>query len=155
VCGNATLKNYLINRARTFLFSTALPPYLAAQIGTAVLLARSADAERARLKTVASKLREELRSAGWGIARSESQIVPVILGENEAAIRFTEELGREGFAVRAIRPPTVAPGTARLRLSLTCALTDDQIVRLVPAMARAKEKLDTGTRENVASAGRA
>jgi 8-amino-7-oxononanoate synthase len=155
VCGNATLKNYLINRARTFLFSTALPPYMAAQIGTAVRLARSADAERTRLNSMAAKLREELRAAGWGIAKSESQIVPVILGENETAIRFTEELAREGFAVRAIRPPTVAPGTARLRLSLTSALTDDHIARLVQAMTRAKENLSIGARESAASAGRA
>jgi len=96
-----------------------------------------------------------MRAAGWGIAGSESQIVPVILGENDTAIRFTEELGREEFAVRAIRPPTVADGTARLRVSLTCALTNDQLAKLIPAMTRASEKLGMGVRGHAASAGHA
>jgi 8-amino-7-oxononanoate synthase len=65
--------------------------------------------------------------------------VPVLLGENEVAIRIAAELGREGFAVRAIRPPTVAEGTARLRLSLNCSLKDDDVARFVRAMAGARE----------------
>src|SRR5271168_3447992 len=120
VCGGATLKDYLVNRARTFLFNTALPPYFAEQIRAALDLARGADAERARLQAMSARLREDLREGGWNTGKSESQIVPVLLGENDVAMRIAAELGREGFAVRAIRPPTVAEGTARLRLSLNC-----------------------------------
>ena len=65
VCGGSTLKKYLINRARTFLFSTALPTYFAEQIRTALAFARGADAERAKLRTTSAKLREDLRAGGW------------------------------------------------------------------------------------------
>ncbi len=139
VCGGATLKKYLINRARTFLFSTALPAYFAEQIRAALALARRADAERARLHAMSVRLREDLHAAGWEIGKSASQIVPVLLGENDIAMRIAAELGREGFAVRAIRPPTVAEGTARLRLSLNCSLQDTEVARFVWAMAGARE----------------
>jgi 8-amino-7-oxononanoate synthase len=139
VCGGLTLKKYLINCARTFLFNTALPPYFAGQIRAALALARSADAERARLRAMSARLREDLRAGGWDTGRSASQIVPVLLGENDVALRIAAKLGREGFAVRAIRPPTVAEGTARLRLSLNCSLKDEELARFVRAMAGARE----------------
>lgn len=139
VCGGATLKKYLINRARTFLFNTALPPYFAEQIRAALALARGADAERARLRDMSVRLREDLRVGGWDAGKSASQIVPVLLGENDVATRIAAELAREGFAVRAIRPPTVAEGTARLRLSLNCSLHDDEVAKLVRAMANVRE----------------
>jgi len=141
VCGGATLKKYLINRARTFLFNTALPPYFAEQIRAALALARGADEERARLRAMSVSLREDLRAGGWDTAKSASQIVPVLLGENDVAMRIAAELGREGFAVRAIRPPTVAEGTARLRLSLNCALKDEEMAGFVRAMAGAREMI--------------
>jgi 8-amino-7-oxononanoate synthase len=139
VCGGATLKKYLINRARTFLFNTALPPYFAEQIRAALALARGADSERTRLRAMSVRLREDLRAGGWDTGRSASQIVPVLLGENDVAMRIAAELGREGFAVRAIRPPTVTEGTARLRLSLNCSLRDDEVRRFVRTMAGVRE----------------
>lgn len=139
VCGSAMLKTYLINRARTFLFNTALPPYFAAQIRAALALARRADAERLRLRAISANLRNDLRAAGWDTGKSASQIVPVLLGENDIAMKVASELGREGFAVRAIRPPTVAQDTARLRLSLTCKLKDGELAKLAQAMVRARE----------------
>ena len=155
VCGSATLKNYLINRARTFLFNTALPPYFAAQIRTALALARGADTERARLRAISANLRNDLRADGWDTGMSASQIVPVLLGENDIAMRIAAELGREGFAVRAIRPPTVAQGTARLRLSLTCKLKDEELAKLAQAMVRAREMIGVVGSQRAASAGRA
>jgi 8-amino-7-oxononanoate synthase len=153
VCGGATLKSYLVNRARTFLFSTALPQYFAEQIRAALKLARGADPERNRLRSIAAKLREELRASGWETGKSALQIVPVMLGENDVAMRFAAEVGREGFAVRAIRPPTVPQGTARLRLSLTCKLKDEELVKLVQAMVRAREMTDPVGSKRSASAG--
>ena len=153
VCGGTTLKNYLINRARTFLFSTALPPYFAEQIRAALVVARGADAQRARLRTIAHRLREELRPCGWDTGKSASQIVPVMLGENDSAMQVAARLGREGFAVRAIRPPTVPEGTARLRLSLNCSLTDVELVRFTQAMSGARETIRAVRSEKVASAG--
>jgi 8-amino-7-oxononanoate synthase len=148
VCGSATLENYLINRARTFLFSTALPPYFAAQIRAALKLARVADAERARLAEIAERLRVALRTSGWDTGSSTSQIVPILLKENEIATRVADELARNGFAVRAIRSPTVPRGSARLRLSLTCALADEDLARLAQTM----DKLNSGKR--AAAAGK-
>jgi 8-amino-7-oxononanoate synthase len=152
VCGGATLKNYLINRARTFLFNTALPPYFAAQIRAAVGLARAAEAERARLKAISASFRASLRASGWDTGKSASQIVPVMLGENDAAMQFAAELGHTKFAVRAIRPPTVPEGTARLRLTLTCKLTDGDLSRLVQAMSNAREKVGAAAHAQASSA---
>ncbi|HUK31172.1 MAG TPA: 8-amino-7-oxononanoate synthase [Candidatus Acidoferrum sp.] len=134
VCGTPALKAFLINRARTFLFNSALPPYFAAQIRAALSLARAADAERTRLQSMARNLRARLRESGWDTLASQSQIVPVMVGDNAAASRIAAELAEKGFAIRAIRPPTVPEGTARLRISLTCNLTNEDLERLCVAM---------------------
>jgi 8-amino-7-oxononanoate synthase len=141
VCGSRALRDYLINRARTFIFSTAMPPYLAGQIRAALALARDAGTERARLREIATALREGLAAAGLNCGSSASQILPVILGTNEAAVHVASELQRGGFAVKAIRPPTVPPGTARIRISLTSKVTLDDIRRLVAAITAAHKSL--------------
>jgi len=87
------------------------------------------------------QLRELLREAGFNTGTSSSQIIPVMLGDNEVALYFAAELRRNGFAVRAIRPPTVSPGTSRLRLSLTTKITREQVNELVGVMTAAREKL--------------
>ena len=133
VCGGGVLKDYLINRARTFIFSTAMPPYLAGQIHAALGLARVAESERAHLRHIALALREELAAAGLNSGTSVTHIVPVIVGGDEIALHVARGLQRSGFAVKAIRPPTVPPGTARLRVSLTSKITLDDIRRLVAA----------------------
>lgn len=134
VCGSETLKQYLVNRARTFIFSTALPPYFAAQIAKAVEIAGDADAERERLQVLSNFLRERLRAAGFDTGTSDSQIVPVLLGGNDTAIRYADALQRQGFAVRPIRPPTVPEGTSRLRLSVTAKLSEEVLDRLVKVL---------------------
>ncbi|MGH9638438.1 MAG: aminotransferase class I/II-fold pyridoxal phosphate-dependent enzyme [Candidatus Acidiferrales bacterium] len=134
VCGGRALREFLINRARTFIFSTAMPPYLAGQIGAALALARAADDERAHLREISSELREALRAAGISFGASATQIVPVIFGSNEAAVHAAGELQRAGFAAKAIRPPTVPPGTARVRISLTSRITREQTRRLAEVL---------------------
>ena len=149
VCGGALLKEYLINRARSFLFSTALPPYLAAQVHAALRLAQSMDAERAALRQNAQALSAVLRRQGWDTASSSTQIIPVIIGKNDAAVAAAAFLQRAGFAVRAIRPPTVPQGIARLRLSLTAAITPDELTRLADALqAFRDESVSEGRRES-------
>jgi 8-amino-7-oxononanoate synthase len=140
VCGSETLKQYLVNRARPFIFSTALPPYVAAQMRAALRIVAGADAERRRLAELAAFLRERLCAAGFDTAGSESQIVPVVLGSNERALAFAARLCREGFAVRAIRPPTVPQGTARLRFSLHANLTSETLTRLVESLVRIRDE---------------
>ena len=134
VSGSRTLKQFLINRARTFIFSTALPPYLAAQMRAAIDIVAGADAERERLTGLAAHLRARLRDLGFDTAQSNSQIVPVLLGTNERALQFAARMQQEGFAVRAIRPPTVPAGSARLRLSLTVRHSQEMLDRLVDAL---------------------
>lgn len=130
VCGSAALKEHLINHARTFIFSTAMPPYMAGQIRAALRLARGMDVQRANLLAAARRLAARLGSQGWDTAGSASQIVPAVIGGNNEAVLAADFLQSEGFAVRAIRPPTVKEGSARLRLSLTCALSSQELLRL-------------------------
>ncbi len=110
-----------------------MPPYLAGQIRAALALARAAEGARSQLRHIASALREELAAVGLNFGPSVTHIVPVILGGNEIALHVARELERSGFGVKAIRPPTVPVGTARLRLSLTTKITLDDIHRLVAA----------------------
>jgi len=137
VAGTSVLKQFLINHARPFIFSTAQPPYVAAQVREAIRIVAEADAERARLQQLAAHLRGRLRESGLDCASSDSQIVPVLLGENERALAVAARLCAEGFAVRAVRPPTVPAGTARLRLSLTVKHTTEMLDGLADSLARA------------------
>ena len=137
---SAVLKRYLINHARPFIFSTALPPHIAEQTRAALGIAAGAVAERATLCKLADYLRARLTQHGLDMGRSDSQIIPVMLGENERAIAVAAQLRNDGFAVRAIRPPTVPAGTARLRLSLTAKHTTEMLDGLVDALVRATDQ---------------
>ena len=147
VCSDAKLKDFLINRARTFLFSTAMPPYITRQIHAALKIAREEDSRRKHLNEVSSALREGLSAAGLNYGASSTQIVPVILGSNEAALHVAAQLQGAGFAVRAIRPPTVPAGTARIRLSLTSRITLADIRCLVGAIETAVHLRDLSAAE--------
>jgi 8-amino-7-oxononanoate synthase len=138
LCSNV-LKQFLVNHARPFIFSTALPPCIAAQMRAAVRIAAAADAERQQLQGLAGYLRARLRREGFDTGRSDSQIIPVLLGENEHALTVAARLGEDGFAVRAIRPPTVPEGTSRLRLSLTVKHTTEMLDRLADSLVRARD----------------
>ena len=143
VCGSINLRRFLVNRARTFIFNTGLPPYFAAHVAAGMNLAKEAECERTRLTRLSAFLRNELRKNSFNTGSSVSQIVPVILGSNEAAITFAEHLRTSGFGVRAIRPPTVASGAARLRLSITSKLSEDILAELVAATIQARSEFST------------
>lgn len=130
VCGSSELREHLINRARTFLFSTAMPPYMAGQVKAALRLARGMDAERSALLDRARRFSARLRVAGYDTAGSTSQIVPVVVGGNEEALSLAQYLQGQGFAVKAIRPPTVKKGQARVRLSITASINAEDLRRL-------------------------
>jgi len=139
VCGSESLRRFLVNRARTFIFNTGLPPYFASQVFAGMSLAAEADCERAHLMELSAFLRNELQKNGFDTAGSDSQIVPVILGSNKDALHFAEFLRTRGFGVRAIRPPTVPVGTARLRFSLTAKHSKEILTELVAAMTQARD----------------
>jgi 8-amino-7-oxononanoate synthase len=140
VCGSENLRRFLINRARTFIFNTALPPYFATQVAAGMNLAKEAESARARLAELSAFLRRELRGNGFYIANIDSQIIPVVLGSNHAAVHLAEYLQARGFGVRAIRPPTVPAGFARLRISLSAKHSEDILAELVAAMVQARDE---------------
>jgi 8-amino-7-oxononanoate synthase len=135
VCGSSLLKQHLINHARTFIFSTAMPPYMARQIQAALRLARGMDAQRDLLREKSLRFSSALAADGWDTAGSVTQIVPAITGGNDQALAAADFLQSEGFAVRAIRPPAVPEGKSRLRFSLTAATPEHQLERLREVLA--------------------
>ena len=150
VCGTRALRDFLVNRARTFIFSTAMPPYFARQIAAALALARVANRERDYLREIGDELRASLVAAGIRCGASSTHVVPVIAGSNEAALHVASELQRAGFAAKAIRPPTVPPGTARIRISLTSRLTREQTRRLADLLRAACASADKSQDASVA-----
>ena len=149
VCGSDNLRRFLINRARTFIFNTGLPPYFASQVAAGMTLAADATNERAILVESSACLRTELQKHGFEFAGSASQIVPVILGSNHAAVHFATSIRTKGFGVRAIRPPTVPAGTARLRLSVTAKHSKEILAELVAAMVQARSEYSTARSASV------
>ena len=144
VCGSEPLRRFLINRARTFIFNTALPPYFAAQVAAGMRLAKTAETERTQVADLSVFLRNELQGNGFDTAGSESHIVPIVLGSNETALAFASQLQARGYGIRAIRPPTVPPGTARLRVSLTSKLTQPLLADLAGALVQIRKEVAPG-----------
>jgi 8-amino-7-oxononanoate synthase len=136
VCGSKVLRDYLVNHARTLIFSTAMPVYMASQIRAALRFAQGMGGERKLLLDRANLLATGLNAVGCSTRGGRSQIIPAILGSNEDALSAAKWLQEQGFAVRAIRPPTVPVGSARLRLSLTTAITNEHVMA-VPAALKA------------------
>ena len=125
---------YLIQRGRTFLFSTAPPPAVAAAIEAALDVMEQEPERRSHLHALTSLLRGMLAERELGVARHGSQIIPIVLGENARAVQVATALQADGFDVRAIRPPTVPVGTARLRLSVNVGLEEATLQRLVASL---------------------
>jgi 8-amino-7-oxononanoate synthase len=126
--------DYLVQRARPFIFSTAPPPPVAAALEASLDVLRDEPQRRRRLLENTWRLRGLLDDSGLNIPVSNSQIIPVILGDNQRAILAAEQLQREGFDVRALRPPTVPPGTARLRITVNANLDESTLIRFVLAL---------------------
>jgi 8-amino-7-oxononanoate synthase len=134
VCGPSVLKNFLVNRGRAFIYSTAPSPLVAAVTRAAIGLCGRSDGRRGQL----SQLIECATGAMWrrlGLKSTESHVMPIMVGEDGAADRLAAKLRGRGFDVRAIRPPTVPHGTARLRIALTLNVDAAAIENLFEALA--------------------
>jgi 8-amino-7-oxononanoate synthase len=130
VAGSSLLRKWLWNRARPFVFSTGISPALATAIGERVMRAAADESSRARLRSVESQLREGLSALGVAQAkRGRGPVIPWVLGSPEAAVAASRRLLERGVLVQAIRPPTVAEGTSRLRISAHARLTPGEIER--------------------------
>jgi 7-keto-8-aminopelargonate synthetase-like enzyme len=117
VCGSEQLIEYLVNVSRPFIFSTALPPSLAAGALAALELIRERPKRIERLATNATALREGLRAEGLEVPDGETQIVPLVIGGANDTVTLCEAALERGVFAQAIRPPTVPAGTSRLRLT--------------------------------------
>jgi 8-amino-7-oxononanoate synthase len=125
---NETVRDYLVNKMRSFIFTTALPPVIINWSRFILEKTAGMKERREHLLDISSRLRNELGLEG------NSQIVPLMLGENSAAVEMAEKFRKAGLLVFAIRPPTVPPGTARLRLSLNAALQDKDIDKIMDCL---------------------
>ncbi len=134
ILGPQVLRDYLVNRCRPFIYATAPSPLVAAIVRAALLICRFDAARRARLDKLVAYAGRELE-ARCGIAPSGSQIQPVILGADDRAVRLAAAMQARGFDIRAVRPPTVAEGTARLRLSLTLNVDEACVDAMTAALA--------------------
>jgi 8-amino-7-oxononanoate synthase len=141
VAGPAWAIDYLIQRARPFIFSTAPPPAVASALEASLDIIEEEPERRAVLRERAASLRVRLLTAGVSIGPGTSHIVPVLIGDNQAAVAVAEALQADGFDVRAIRPPSVPPGTARLRVPVNINLADDVIERFVGSLTAALHKV--------------
>ena len=139
VTGSAQLRDYLINRARTFIFTTAAPPPVAAAARAGVRLAAGPDGDARRARLAANRGRL-LRSIGPKlnlVDRPGGPIVPIVLGADARALAVAGRLRERGILIPAIRPPTVPEGTARLRLTLSSEHTDEEINAVATALTAA------------------
>ncbi len=121
VAGERRLIDYLHNRARSFIYSTALAPPVLGAIAAALEIVAAEPERRAYLREEAEKFRRGLMSAGLDTLGSETQIVPVLVGDNGRTLEFAARLRQQGLMAVALRPPTVPPGRARVRFSLSAA----------------------------------
>ena len=124
----------LINRARPLIYTTAGPPIQAAVIAAALDVLSSEPGRRHRLAEISSHFRQSLQMRGWEVGNNPTPIVPLVVGHNDAAIQLASRLEDAGILAVAIRPPTVPPGSARVRLSLRADLTDDETKQVLAAI---------------------
>ena len=134
VAGSRRLVDLLINRARPFIFTTGLPPSAVAAAGAAIAVCQREPERAAGLRHRVHALAERLRAAGLDVPEAQSAILPVMLGDAESTLAAMRALLERGVYVAAIRPPTVPPGTSRLRLSVMATHTPQQLERAADAL---------------------
>ena len=134
-----TIRDFLVNRARPFIFATAPSPLVAAITRAAIHVSRTNPERRERLARLVRFAGDELVRR-CNVTPSGSQILPVIIGADRAAVAVAASLQQRGFDIRAIRPPTVPEGTARLRIALTLNVDEATVASLFEALAEDMRK---------------
>jgi len=145
VCGPRVLIDFLVNRCRPFIYSTAPSPLMAASVRAALRMivgeaAPEGEVRRGRHRLLVARIGEMLERR-CGIKPTGTHIQPIVIGSDEQAVGLAGRLQGRGFDIRAIRPPTVPEGTARLRMSLTLNVSEDTAARLVEALAPELERV--------------
>lgn len=134
VAGQKEVAEYLVQRARPYVYTTATPPMLAAALNKSLELIQEGSARRARLRELIAGVRERLSASRWILMPSQTPIQPLVMGESREAVAISTRLAERGLLVPAIRPPTVPQGTARLRISLSAAHTAHDVERLTASL---------------------
>jgi len=136
VAGNHDLIEFLIQRARAYIYTTALPPAVAEATRASLHLVREESWRRDKLQILIGRFRRGAGQLGLNLMDSQTPIQPILIGSNEEAMRASQRLLEAGFLVVAIRPPTVPVGTARLRITLSAIHEESQIDGLLEALGK-------------------
>ncbi len=134
IVGPRRVIDYVVNKARPFIFTTAPPPAIAAGVTEAIRIIQSEPQRRQRLQDNAAYLRKRFSAMGLDIGDSSTHIIPVLLGQSDRALAVSTALFEAGYYAAAIRPPTVPPDTARLRISVQADHTEAQMAGLCAAL---------------------
>lgn len=140
VCGSKALIDVLINKARSFIYTTAMPPAVAAASIEAINIIEREPDRRAQLKENAQYLRQGLENLGFDTMGSTTPIIPVLLRDTSIATELAKKLLARGIFVQGIRPPTVPEGTARLRVTVMATHTKEDIAQAIEAFRIVKEE---------------
>ncbi len=128
ICAQQEVVDYVINAARPFIYSTAPMPMQAACVQAALDLMISEEGDRLRVQ-----LQDHIDMVRFELGQAQSQIIPLMIGDDSRAVSIAAALQKQGFDIRPVRPPTVPKGTARLRLSLSAALAADDLQAFLKA----------------------
>lgn len=141
ISGSRELVDWLANRARGYIFSTSLPAATCAAARAALEIVRQEPDRRTRLNEQSARFRAALVEQGWDIGDSQSQIVPLVVGDEAQALALSAALREAGFWAPAIRPPSVAPGESRVRLSLSSAHDSQLLTNLLAALGQIRSRI--------------
>jgi 8-amino-7-oxononanoate synthase len=134
VAAEQVVVDTLVNRAHSYIYTTAAPPALAVALLESLEMIRQGDAPRAHLHRLVEQLRTGMAGLPWRLMPSETPIQPLLVGDNAQAVALSEGLRARGIWVAAIRPPTVPAGTARLRITLSAAHSEADVQQLLEAL---------------------
>jgi 8-amino-7-oxononanoate synthase len=141
VAGDATIIEYLIQSAKTYIYTTASPPALAAALVAAVDVMKKDEVRHQHLRDLIVYFKQHLSLKKWQLMPSDTAIQPIVVGGNDAALALSDYLLARGVMVPAIRPPTVPKNTARLRISLSAAHSLDDVKLLIQHLHEAEQAL--------------
>jgi 8-amino-7-oxononanoate synthase len=141
VAGEQVVIDYLIQTAKSYVYSTPAPPALSATLTESVNLIEQGDDLRAHLQDLIATLKQNLHLKKWQLMPSITAVQPLLVGNNHEAVSLSERLQKQGILVPAIRPPTVPVNTARLRISLSSAHSKQDVLTLAHALNEAEKDM--------------
>jgi len=142
VAGEQVVIDYLIQTAKSYVYSTPAPPALSATLSASIKLIEQGDNLRAKLQHLVATLKQNLKIKKWQLMPSETAVQPLVVGSNHDVLRLSEYLQAQGILVPAIRPPTVPVNTGRLRISLSAAHSEEDVLKLAHAINQAEKDLE-------------